>query len=665
MKIKQITLAFSMIMGFAPFSNAQEKTTDSNPIVEISAGVKTYYLDRMGFAPNESVSKVIESLGRFGNLGLLCSRATMVDGEICHESSILSRILVSQVECIQFITDGNQGYEVEASGYINIVLKKIEEGTHGNVTFSMDTKANHTPAGSITHKSGKWSMWASASGDMMESQYDIASSVIRSYSESIHRTAYHTATDTETHSFFANLGFGYKDEKNSLTFNVANSWMPKNVAISDANFYYSYDSTCSTSNIDTTGEETKYINNYFFASVDFKHIFSDKISLTASLSEELNNSPYWRTTVVMNKSDMVELDTLVVDLPNISNSYRIDNPHSHGYKTSLDAHLDIKASKILSLKTGIYGCWNKAKESQHMYYSNLESNTYKFVPYALAGLNFGDFTFNAGERVVFQNVGCDLDGCYDDNYDESCNKALSVTNASLSWCPSVSHQVLLSYKRLRTISSEPQHTFYQNHYTIVHNSVYNTSEDNDVLDLSYAYTGKKVSASLTAIYRDYNIENACTESLVHPNYGSEGNNYKIYSLDASAVASFGALTLNGNVNYTHLDYSYSSLNDIDTYHFWSVQMNPVLSLPYGFKASATAMYRCIINPSSYLLPESEDDLWCTLRVSKSFKNVEAFVKWENALYNKYEYTVEKDISKRGYISDDHMNQVTFGASVRF
>ena len=289
MKIYGLSLTAVLLLTGTTHAFAQKASSDNKPMVELTANVKTYYLDRMGYAPNATLADV---LGSYSDYDL------MVNGVECNETEFLKLTHVSQVERIEYITDNHNGAFIGSNGCVNIILKDAEDGTHGHATLYMDTRANYAPWFNLTNKNDKWTIWANVKGDINKSKNDAityAESTYNWYNSSgtdIQESTSHRNTEEKNHAYIADFGLRYKDERNTLTFHIYDRWNRNN---SDAfqnnvNYIKEYDNSASNyseqyeTNYNIRTSENK--NNTLFASADFRHILNEKTTLVAILSEE-------------------------------------------------------------------------------------------------------------------------------------------------------------------------------------------------------------------------------------------------------------------------------------------------------------------------------------------------------------------------------------------
>ncbi len=322
MKIYGLSLAAVLLLSGTTHAFAQKASSDNKPMVELTANVKTYYLDRMGYAPNETIDKAFETIFRNCNILSSSGFTLMIDGEEYDYASFTATTTVGQVERIEFITDNSNSSNVGTSGCINVVLRKVEEGTHGRATFSMDTRANHNPIFNLTSKKGKWTMWANAGANIFKTEYAGASATGEEESNNYLSTTTIKKTESgssqKTRALMANLQLQYKDESDIVTFRISDYWKPITSDRLSSNYtnkedYGRINNTLPLS--DTNAEMKDYyryytvkdshektINNYLHAEIDWKHILSDKVTLNAILSETLRNNPHWtETTLIENR----------------------------------------------------------------------------------------------------------------------------------------------------------------------------------------------------------------------------------------------------------------------------------------------------------------------------------------------------------------------------
>ena len=709
MKLHGLTLAAVLLLTGKTHAFAPKASSDNKPMVELTANVKTYYLDRMGYAPNATLADV---LGSYSDYDL------MVNGVECNETEFLKLTHVSQVERIEYITDNHNGAFIGSKGCINIILKDAEDGTHGHATLYMDTRANYTPWFNLTNKNDKWTMWANVKGDINKSKNDAityAESTYNRYNSSgtdIQESTSHRNTEEKNHAYIADFGLRYKDERNTLTFHIYDRWNRNN---SDAfqnnvNYIKEYDNSASNyseqyeTNYNIRTSENK--NNTLFASADFRHILNEKTTLTAILSEEYNKS---NVNSMTEDYTLYSYDKALFDIYNsiekIASLYdkaeTIDgidhfsvyktplDTETKNYKTRLDAFVNIKATDNLSLKTGMYFKWQYTDFSKSSYKDQDKDNIH-IMPYALASYKQDKWSFNLGERLIYRYDKSTVEGFGISPFspeewknitkDYSGDKVLSATNASIIYTPGGNHQFMLSYTRdadyntsiergTTLIYSKPQCTFEE------------TKETKKLLNFDYTFSGPKISASLNASYRKYTYEQNATREIVNGSTGSfespEASDYeydtKYYTVGAKAFGTFGILNIMANAEYIKV--KSESVKD----RFYYITIRPTVNLPYNIKASASASYtrRCIDTDSEYSKYDYDPtETWsCNFLLSKQWNNFEIYANWQNAIHNNrvvsYTHTTKPDsysggsTSKSHTTTDYHNNQVLFGVSYRF
>ena len=729
MKLNGFSLATVLLLTGTTHAFAQKASSDNKPMVELTANVKTYYLDRMGYAPNETIDKAFETIFRNCNILSSSGFTLMIDGEEYDYASFTATTTVGQVERIEFITDNGNSSNVGTSGCFNVVLKKVEEGTHGRATFSMDTRTNHNPMFNLTSKKGNWTMWANAGANIFKTKHAEACAIgegkLNQHLGTIIMNGSGSGSRQKTRALMANLQLQYKGESDVVTFRISDYWKPIKTENFNPNYtqkeeYGRIDNALPLS--DTNAERKDYyrgstsensckkiINNYLHAEIDWKHILSDKVTLNAILSETLRNNPHWtETTLIENRYSTEDELPRVVTPENMYPKYstRYEDIHNHSYNTTLNVYANMKATDGLNLKAGIYGDWDKYTYKEINWFDDFiktDINYYTLKPYILANYEVGKWAFNIGERLRYSRNTNNIkhsdntlfakrneDGTYEEYYvtfpedKVDCNKLIPETNASITFTPDENNQIMVAYKHNNYHYKHLQtngytDSFLARHYLNEYSDRYN------VIDLGYTFTGKNVSARLNATYK----KNRYTSSIISkeidetdgnvsetPSQNSE-QNQDTYGVSASIIGTLGIFSINGDIAYNWVTQEYKSFTDNQTNtskpRYLDISLNPMVNLPLGFKASATATYTHIKTPRQLLLIEDNDFWWGTLRLSKNWGKLETFVKWENMFYKKKDNTKEKINETDDIIHytitymmrDDHQSQVTFGVSYRF
>ncbi|MBR6197085.1 MAG: hypothetical protein IKQ72_05730 [Bacteroidaceae bacterium] len=709
MKLHGLSLAAVLLLTGTTHVFAQKASSDDKPMVELTANVKTYYLDRMGYAPNATLADV---LGSYSDYDL------MVNGVECNETEFLKLTHVSQVERIEYITDNHNGAFIGSKGCLNIILEDAEDGTHGHATLYMDTRANYAPWFNLTNKNDKLTIWANVKGDINKSKNDAfayAESTYNRYNSlgtNIQESTSNRNAEDKDHAYIADFGLRYKDERNTLTFHIYDRWKRNNSDTYQDKFYYRKEYDNSNSNY-SEQYETEYRigtsenkNNTLFASADFRHILNEKTTLAAILSEEYSkyndNSMTEGYTLYCSNKALFDIYNSTEKIANLYDKAEIIDGIDHysayktpldtetkNYKTRLDAFANIKATDNLSLKTGMYFKWQNTDFSESSYES-LDMDNLHIMPYALASYKQDKWSFNLGERLIYRYDKSTVEGFGISPFspedwknitkDYSGDKVLSATNASIIYTPGGNHQFMLSYTRdadyntsiergTTLIYSKPQCTFKE------------TKETKKLLNFDYTFSGPKISASLNASYRKYTYEQNATIEIVNGLTGTtsspEASDYefdtKYYTVGAKAFGTFGILNIMANAEYYKIDSELSKNN------YWYITIKPIVNLPYNIKASATASYsRQCTNVETEYSKEDYDprETWsCNFLLSKQWKNFEIYANWQNAIHNNrvvsYTHTTKPDsysggsTSKSHTTTDYHNSQVLVGVSYRF
>ena len=660
MKTKQLTLLASAIMLCPIGSVAQNNETDNTQIVKVEAGVKTYYPSKMGFSPNEPINNVIKMIGMYSEVS---NHSLMVNGEnyLLDAESFFAHTLVADVERIEIVTDPNLcGNTIGTDGNINIVLRNKEEGTHGRVGFQIETNNSHIPAFNISHKADKWTVWGNYVGNISHSKSDeneFKEYIYASEPNNPTKYTYSYSTNSKTKLNALSFGANYKDDKNSLTLEVFNRDAP--VCTNSETIYPS----------DNARNITKdAVVKMFSAIADWKHTLNEKSSFGVNISRETGKH-----------------DVDISYKGSSSPEYKRQRVNA----TRFDVHLDSRPYDFFGIKAGVKGLWKNAKyeEMKYSIYS-VDRDSSQFTPYVLAQFNVGQFKFTAGERYDFNNVEdthIDKQKTMTITEQGSAYKSFnsSLTTVSAEWKPNANHSVMASYRRHATRicdfvfeSINQDNRYYYELTPRVDELNYN------VYNLNYAYTGENVSAGLKAQYyrTNYVFPNA------YNTYREETRTVDIdlyditasvaYHQDMFAVTSdLNFYKYDGKVETTGSPYHYSDENyEYTSGNVWIFRLTPMLLLKNNFKVSASAMFVSHrVDKNYYLLEDVKDDRrldkWLTLRVAKSWKNLDLYVKWENAFDKREDYndsSRESSYKTIGFASENKFeNRLTFGGSFRF
>ena len=655
MSINKIALVASAIMLCTIGSVAQNNDTQ---MVKVEAGVKTYYPSKMGFSQNEPISNVIKMITKYKER--ITIYTLMVNGEnyLQDQESFYAHTLVADVERIEVITDPSiSGNTIGLDGNINIVLRNKEEGTHGRVGFQIETNNSHIPTFNISHKADKWTVWGNYVGNISHSKSDKneyldVKAKSGFYESRTNSYSYNENNKTKLNAL--NFGANYKDEKNSVTLEIINRNAPTTSNVEEINSS-SYFSKMTT---DMGVKE-------FTAIIDWKHTLNAKTSFGVNLSHEREKD----------NADIVEHRTGVnpeyIIVPNTLER----NISVKRNTTRFDIHADYRPFDILGIKAGVKGVWmNSENERIDFYNYTYEGDSSQFTPYVLAQLKVGQFKFSAGERYDFNEETLKYK-----TGDCSGNKSYnsSLTTVSAEWKPNTQNSVMASY-RYHAIDM-CRFTIYADLYRRVEPWVEDI--DCNIYNLNYAYTGENISAGLKMQYTKgiYVYPYAHNTSYEM----TTTNDVDLYDITASIAYHQDVFAVMGDINFYKSDGKakttggsyYSSENyEYTSGNTWIFRITPMLSLPKNINVSASAMFVSHRVDKNYHYLKSVDgerqfDKWLTLRASKSWKNLDLYVKWENAFdkrdtYNNIRSSYSTDTY--GCASENKFeNRLTFGGSFRF
>ena len=680
MKTKQLTLLASAIMLCPIGSVAQNSETASTSMVKIEAGVKTYDPTKMGFSQNEPISNVIKMITMYKEEGV-STYSLMVNGENYLQSQevFFAHTLVGDVERIEIITDPNLcGNTIGTDGNINIVLRNKEEGTHGRVGFQIETNNSHIPAFNISHKADKWTVWGSYVGNISHSKSDENRDEILKYGSN-YENYNHYIDDTSVngknklHTF--NVGTNYKDERNSLTFEIIHRNISANTEMNDFSTTesVSFGGSQKTNFTYTTNKNNDRTVNDFAVILDWKHMMNDKLSFGVNVSEEIRkkNSD---NNIVTNR--YLETSTTPYN-------------HTKSKQTKFNLHANYIPTDFLSIKGGVMGKWaNITTDTLESKMYSTEDNTRRITPYLLAQFNVGQFKFTAGERYDFnkaeQTASPQSFFINDSTSKKSFNS--SVSTVSAEWKPNANHSLMASYRYHKTLDyifafydimvKEMNGSYYLRNLT-----PFPTETDYNVYNINYAYNGKNITAGLKAQYTKVKYETEVPYGILQTE--NRGSDVKLYDVTASVAyhqnlfsiaGDFNFYKYDGEASYRETQYSKEHKYDYTSGNVWILRLTPTLSLPNNFNLSASAMlvsHRVYNKLHRYSDDEEvrKTDKWLTLRMAKSWKNLDLYIKWENAFDKrenddaKHITTFENVYEKISYNKFD--NRLTFGGSFRF
>lgn len=164
---KRTTILLLMLLVGGRYASAEED--ERKPIIELSSNCKTFYPDKMGISPNQSLLALLQTIP-----GLMSTTDTelsekislSVDNEahIFDVCAVLRRIRVMDVERVEIVNtpDANSG-TVGLGVSVSVILKKNAEGFHGNVALDCNTNRTIDPTMNFSWRKGNWSIRGGAS----------------------------------------------------------------------------------------------------------------------------------------------------------------------------------------------------------------------------------------------------------------------------------------------------------------------------------------------------------------------------------------------------------------------------------------------------------------------------------------------------------------------
>lgn len=646
--MKKLFSILTLVFALCSLASAQSETA-----AEVTANTQTLYLDRMGFNPNQSLRKVFNtvlynySMFFTEESDAFLSYELLVNGEnyTQDKTSFFAQTLVSQVERIELITDNyNSSYGIGSYGAINVVLKTVEEGVNGDAAFSMDTKGNFTPAASISYKKDKWSVWGGAMMDYLEG--DRYHSVYY-YCDN----AMDSEEDCKNHSAGGYVGMKYAGDKNILTFRMSGYSSPTSFNSYSYGKHYGDWSYYPDANKVDLLQTDRQVNTNMFAALDYKHIFTPKVSLDASMSFDNLNSPRW-----------MERSTY------LGARWGSSDSHHHTGKTTANVCVNIHPTKYMNFKVGAMESYQDGLWHSCIDYLENELETNRLSGYASANFKLGKWTLNIGERFSqvdykdqFSNIynAGNYMGEYAIDYknDKTDGKHnIFNSNYSFAWAPNERHQLLVAFKTINTFD-----TYYSPSYnskSAVDVYDWNTS----VFNLAYAYTGKKISSRFDARIQYFPAQVIINEKAM---------DWRMYELKETVIGNFGSFGFISDISLRR--YSKGSGDKNPHGNYFNFRINPYVNLPFDIKASATFLFQSIYDDYENWNDEY-NRCWCNLRVAKTWKGFEFFVNCDNILGEKPKRSAFYDYYRQGYqgyegtisqFVNEHQNQVTFGASYKF
>lgn len=290
-KASLVTLLFLLTL----FSlSAKEKHTKEVPAAEakqktvmgVSSVCKTYYPDRMGLSPNESLLSMFQTIPGLMSVndnGLSEKVSLKVDNEthIYDVEAVLRRIRVMDVDRIEIVNtpDAKRG-TASLNVAVSVFLKKQPEGFHGNVALDCNTNRTIDPTMNFGWEKGRWSIAGGASFYFDRSETFTIQKQEWLKDESKNESVTQESEKADSYAEAASLRVRYKvSDKDRLSLSYTQDYMKVK--------------TWTSTTVDTLLKEdySKEKRHTHSVRLGYSHNFAKQTALNVSLSAKFQNNP--------------------------------------------------------------------------------------------------------------------------------------------------------------------------------------------------------------------------------------------------------------------------------------------------------------------------------------------------------------------------------------
>ena len=287
------------------FTSAQAQN-----MVEIKPDKKVVHVDQLGLNSSASVRDALDIMPDIlsrNTDNIIDNYSVQIDGKDVGSSIdvVLVQTLLAEVDVIEISTSPSVSDQKNGQGgVINIKMKEVQDGFHGDVFLDGSTEWDVMPSVLMSYKKNNWSL----KGSLMMEYYQPST---EAYSERTSPTSFYTSTDTIGERFVqetAKFSAIYKTEKDEVKMHVWESFVS-----SDRN---TRNSMCQERNVDgkdwlvgggksiverIVGTDTASVQNSslsLVAEMSYKHTFSNKGTIETSVHYDfapqynLNNTSF-------------------------------------------------------------------------------------------------------------------------------------------------------------------------------------------------------------------------------------------------------------------------------------------------------------------------------------------------------------------------------------
>ncbi|OFY66225.1 MAG: hypothetical protein A2V64_01890 [Bacteroidetes bacterium RBG_13_43_22] len=357
-----------------------------------------------------------------------------VDGRQ-RDREYLARLLPTDIQSVEIITNPSGKYEGNIDGVINIILKKeARYGVNGNIFEALKPfhKVTSVTQGSIDYSLGKVTFYATAS--YITQSLNI-SSITDSRFTTIDSTTY-TNGDGKIKVSLGSINGGvdyYMNDRNNLSFNISYKPILQDVNIPNTTILYKSNnplntiSSLTTNNV--TSDETAF--SLFYKRTFKKPVEEFTAEATYYIFKSVTNNYFSNTRYPYSSDVILDIYARVEDDLNDRNyfSTKLDYVYPLGMNTKIEAGYHFYYQQM-----GYDFKIDKQEESNLFEYSEFRNSAYAGI-----AMNLKKFGFQASLRIENSHIAADSVT----KPDYSC--ILPATNIQYKF--SASHNLKLTYNR--------------------------------------------------------------------------------------------------------------------------------------------------------------------------------------------------------------------------
>jgi outer membrane receptor protein involved in Fe transport len=357
-----------------------------------------------------------------------------VDGRQ-RDKEFLAKLLPSDIESIEVISNPSGKYEGNIDGVLNIILKKeARYGVNGNIAISIKpfNKPTTQATGSLDYALGKITFYVTALA--VTQKLNINTSTENLFTANDSTTSMTGPGAIHVTSSAVNTGFDYYiNDKNNLSFNISYKPIGQNVNISGETFLYKSDNPLNTiTSLTTTHLHSDEISGSLFYKKTFKKSIQE---FTAELSfydfNSKDGNDFSNTRFLYNSNIPLSTYTRIEENLNKRNyiSTKLDYVQPIGMSVKIETGYQLYVQKL----NYVFNIDNQASLTPFDY-AELRNSVY-------GGLTFNLKKFGFQSMLRIENSHIKADSVTKPNY------ACFLPSVNLQYKFSPSHNIKFTYNR--------------------------------------------------------------------------------------------------------------------------------------------------------------------------------------------------------------------------